>query len=316
MKFQAALGENNTLRCVTFNVLHDPENKPEELAIEASRSEENGNKQIEAEPSVIGFEDPTMASVRHPKCFDFLQSCDAHVITLNEVCKEFYEQLLLETWVQRYWIAELGTHALTPGNLILSKFPIRSSFSHQFKLSQKTNNVVEIALPSGFSPIWISTAHLKAGPFDKNGRFRRAQTHEMLSQLRYLCPKPNHILMGDFNIRSSEDEVIQALQNSCVDVWTHLHPTDPGLTYDPWNNTLAEFASKRVQMLDSKRTKVANRYDRIFINSPHLQPISARILAKEPIGELPSGENLYISDHWALEAVIQVSAPPAGPSTM
>jgi len=304
-----SLGENDTLRCLTFNVLHDPEYKPEELAIQASSSDASANVSGDVKTVAQAVGDATMADMRRPKCFDFLRSCDAHVITLNEVCIQFYEELLLKPWVQQqYWIAELGTHSLTPGNLILSRFPIRSSYSHQFKMSQKTNNVIEIVLPKGKRPIWISTAHLKAGPFDTNGRFRRAQTHEMLSQLKYLCSTPNYIMMGDFNIRSSENEVIKALEAQCVDVWAHLHPDDPGLTYDPWNNTLADMASKRIRLLDSNRTKVANRYDRIFINSPYLHPISAGIIGKDPIDKLQDGENLYLSDHWALEAIIQVTS--------
>lgn len=291
----ARLDSTRTLRCLTFNVLHDPAERREEAALaqlKLASTAENSSQEVDSGKTVAAH-DPTYAELRNPKCFDFLASRQAHIITLNEVSKEFYALLLKEVWVRDYWIAEFDDASLTPGNLILSRFPVKASFSHRFKLSNKINNLVEIVIPDVSETLWISTAHLKAGPFGSNGRFRRSQANEMVNQLKYLCPTPNYIIMGDLNIRTSENETLAALEN-WTDVWTTLHPSDPGLTYDPWNNSLAEFASSRICALDSTRVKVANRYDRILFRSSLLSPLSTTLLAQDPVGTMPNGKPLYI----------------------
>jgi endonuclease/exonuclease/phosphatase family metal-dependent hydrolase len=298
------------LRCLTFNVLHDP--APYRAASSSSKDASPSSSAASSpEPpkessTATTIQDETYPELRRAHTFEFLRSRNAHIITLNEVSKEFYANLLQEPWAQAYWIASLGDESLTPGNLILSQFPIKSSFAHQLKFSHKIINIVELVVPSkSGKTIWLATGHLKAGPLAAYGRFRRSQVNEIVQQLHYQTSNSNYIIMGDLNIRTSEKEHIPQL-DSWTDVWPTLHPNDEGLTYDPWSNSLAEFASNRICTIDSTRTKVSNRYDRIYIKCPRLQPISAEILGNTPLGTFPSGRVMYMSDHWALEAILKL----------
>lgn len=254
-------------------------------------------------------QDPTWPSLRHPHCFRFLDSRKADIITLNEVSAEFFSKLLKEPWARSYWISELNVAHSGIGNCILSLFPIRASFIHTFRLSEKVNNVVEIVLPGTDNPtLWVSTAHLKAGPMATNGRFRRSQSTEMARQLEYLAPGDSpRIIMGDLNIRSAENETLQAFAD-WMDIWALLHPNEDGYTYNPWENDLAKMASERACALDARRTKMSNRYDRILTKGAAIKHQSIEILATESIGNIPDSENrLFISDHYALEATIELA---------
>lgn len=247
--------------------------------------------------------------MRTPACFKFLASRRAHIIALNEVSPEFFSELLEEPWAQSYWISELDISKYSIGNCLLSAYPIRTSIVHKFRMSEKVNNIVEIVLPGADRhPLWVSTAHLKAGPAHTNGRFRRSQSNEMARQLDYASSKGStSIIIGDLNIRSTEGEVLQALVD-WTDSWTTLRPDDVGYTYDPWNNNLAKMASERVCSFDSTRVKMANRYDRILTRGSALEAVSVEILATEPFGKFPDSEEpLHISDHFALETHFKFS---------
>lgn len=309
----ASLDAEGTIRCLTFNVLYDPGYGPEEAQLEAQLEALKiaSGEASDASTSSTSKEDrkdPTCTEIRREKCFEFLSSRGAHVITLNEVSRDFYDSIILQPWARNYWISEVDTSATQLGNFIMSLFPIRSSYIHQFRFSEKRNNLVEIVLPENKPALWVSTAHLKAGPAHSNGRFRRSQSLEMVSQLKYVSKTDiNSIIMGDLNVRSSENEVLNAFED-WTDCWTTLHPNDEGLTYDPWSNDLAKMASERICAIDATRTKVANRYDRILLHGASLAPVEATLLAKESIGtNTNNGERLFISDHYALEAVIKVS---------
>ncbi|EEF22938.1 conserved hypothetical protein, partial [Ricinus communis] len=158
--------------------------------------------------------------------FAFLESRNAHIITLNEVGKQFYAGLLSQKWVQeRYWVAALGDATLTPGNLILSKLPIRKCIAHELKFSHKIVNIVELVLPGTKHSVWLGTGHLKAGPAALFHRYRHGQVLEMTRQLGLQSPTPNYLIMGDLNIRDSEKEEIPEL-DVYTDLWTTLHPNE------------------------------------------------------------------------------------------
>lgn len=309
---EATLGPLTELRCLTFNVLHDPEFGPEEQELAAAKGADGDSASEDISRDISAPRvDPTLPSLRTPACFKFLASRRAHIITLNEVSPQFFSELLKEPWLQSYWISELDISKYHIGNCILSAYPIRTSYVHKFRMSEKVNNIAEVMLPGADRPpLWVSTAHLKAGPAQSNGRFRRSQSNEMTRQLEYVSSKgSNSIIQGDLNIRSTEGEVLEALAD-WTDSWVALRPDDVGYTYDPWNNTLAKMASERVCGLDSRRVKMANRYDRI-LSKGRLEASSVEILATEPFGTFPdSQEPLHISDHFALETVFKFTSQP------
>lgn len=296
---------------MTLNVLHDPQFGPEEAEFAASKQ---GDTAIDAPAKPVQssepYHDPSWPALRTPACFKFLESRRPHVITLNEVSASFFADLLKEPWMQSYWVSDLQMGTQVIGNCILSLFPIRKTVTHKFRMSEKVANMAEIVLPGvDRPPLWVATAHFKAGPFATNGRFRRSQSNEIVSQLRYSASAASPLLiMGDLNIRSSEGEVLQAL-STWTDAWELLHPDLPGFTYDPWNNDMAKMASERVCSFDSTRVKMANRYDRILFQGQSMTPVSVDILATEPIGPWPESEDkLYISDHFALEAKFSMTS--------
>jgi hypothetical protein len=109
---------------------------------------------------------------------------------------------------------------------------------------------------------------------------------------------PHCLIIGDFNFGDGkEQDSISTKMQDFIDVWLHLHPKDPGYTFDPIVNAVAKINSK---------TGVPRRLDRVLLRSDVLIPESIEIVGNKPFqielekGEEKSSFDFFISDHYGL----------------
>jgi len=109
-------------------------------------------------------------------------------------------------------------------------------------------------------------------------------------------------------MRENDGEINEELPASgYVDFWPHLHPNDPGFTYDIINNDLAKAISERITQYEG-RTGCCNRFDQIFVKSTFWHPKEITKFGTEPICLTPDTKiPLFISDHYGLLAILSRS---------
>lgn len=98
----------------------------------------------------------------------------------------------------------------------------------------------------------VGTNHLESYPQDRPYREKQIKVAE-----NALCSKNNDaaILMGDFNFATEEEREELVSELNYIDVWSHVHPGDPGFTYDRNANIML-----KEQLSMKGRTDEAHRY--------------------------------------------------------
>ncbi|KAF8517850.1 hypothetical protein JB92DRAFT_3095335 [Gautieria morchelliformis] len=142
-------------------------------------------------------------------------------------------------------------------------------------------------------PFIISAVHLAAG---LEASQLRAKLDELKVLLQFL--KQHHlsspwIIMGDFNVPTSEP-IPPLIMDNFIDVWLTLHGSEyGGATYDPNSNVLAAETVKN--------NRSPQRYDRIWVR--HDAGINMLVIEKFGLG----GE---ASDHYGLTASFSLGVDP------
>eukprot|EP01129_Flabellula_baltica_P007272 TRINITY_DN2810_c0_g1_i2.p1 TRINITY_DN2810_c0_g1~~TRINITY_DN2810_c0_g1_i2.p1 ORF type:complete len:113 (-),score=16.83 TRINITY_DN2810_c0_g1_i2:34-372(-) len=81
-----------------------------------------------------------------------------------------------------------------------------------------------------------------------------------------------------------ENDVLQRVIPEYIDIWPHLHPDEPGFTFDSLNNRMLQQYEEM-------------RYDRMMLKSNRWEPTLIELIGTEPILEDPI---VYPSDHFGL----------------
>jgi endonuclease/exonuclease/phosphatase family metal-dependent hydrolase len=234
----------------------------------------------------IWFND-THAEQRHRTIADLLSRESPDIMAFQEVTPAALTVFLEQPWIrERYFgAAAVGGRRGNYGMLLLSRVPVDSvtytrlptELSRGYLTAQLTVNgarlsVVDLHLESG-----KASAALRARQF---GRIRDSQRDAA-----------DVVMMGDFNIRDSEDAVIG---QDYRDAWPALRPAEPGYTEDTTINHM------RFDMKDKHRHV---RFDRVLIKGDAWIPESIELLGREPISAaLP---RVFPSDHFGVRCVLR-----------
>ncbi|MEQ8997642.1 MAG: poly(A) polymerase [Coleofasciculus sp. B1-GNL1-01] len=232
---------------------------------------------------------------RLPVIVEHLRRCDADIIALQEATPPLLDVLLKQDWVHSYTISESPEgQTLKPyGVLLLSRLPF-TLVEHQYSAHKRV--LVGTWQINGRS-LHLAVVHLTSNRA-RNALEVRANQRSVL--LEYLKTLPGEsFIVGDFNSRGDEPEE-ELSQSGFVDVWTLLHPDDPGYTFDPERNPLATLMSLNGE---------AARFDRILQRSEDgcWMPRSMELFACEPVADTQG--TLYPSDHFGIRAVLDYSTP-------
>ncbi|MEV4579816.1 RNA repair domain-containing protein [Nonomuraea jabiensis] len=229
---------------------------------------------------------------RRPLLLAALEAADADVIALQEVEPALLSMLLAAPWVRAGYT--LGTDPYGPdvddsGLLLLSRLPVREAARHELGPHK---SVAAIAVDTATGVLVVAATHLTSDHSTDGAARRRAELARIAEGLAGV--DGDVLLLGDFN--DGTDTPASALD--LRDAWTEAHGPDQTPTFDPHANPLAALSS-----LSGR----ASRLDRILLRG-RPRAISAALR-----GDTPTPEGLYISDHYGVEAVLDLDgAEPGG----
>ncbi|MFI6731306.1 poly(A) polymerase [Nonomuraea sp. NPDC050451] len=229
---------------------------------------------------------------RRPLLLAALEEADADVIALQEVEPALLSMLLAAPWVRAGYT--LGTDPYGPdvddsGLLLLSRLPVREAARHELGPHK---SVAAIAVDTATGVLVVAATHLTSDHSGDGAARRRAELVRIAEGLAAV--DGDLILLGDFNDGTDTPASTLGLR----DAWTEAHGPDQTPTFDPHANPLAALAS-----LSGR----ASRLDRIMLRG------RPRVISAALRGDTPTSEGLYISDHYGVEAVLDLKgAEPGG----
>ncbi|MEV0347268.1 poly(A) polymerase [Nonomuraea sp. NPDC050680] len=230
---------------------------------------------------------------RRPLLLAALEAADADVIALQEVEPALLSLLLAAPWVRaRYTVGTDpgGEDVADSGLLLLSRLPVREAAWHRLGPHKA---VAALAAETAAGPLVVATTHLTSDHTTDGAARRRAELARIAEGLAGV--EGDLVLMGDFN--DGTDVPASAL--GLRDAWTQAHgPGDDTPTFDPRANPLAALSS-----LSGR----AARLDRVLVRG------RPRTVAAALRGDTPDPGGLHASDHYGVEAVLDVTgSAPAG----
>ncbi|MFD4736686.1 poly(A) polymerase [Streptomyces virginiae] len=247
------------------------------------------------------YDAPHIATARRrPLLLADLAAADADVIALQEVEPELLGMLLAEPWVRASYTLGTdpgGRDVDACGLLVLSRLPVREAGMHLFR-PHKAVTAVTVDTMAG--PLVVANTHLTSD-HTENGHLRReAELARLAEGLGGI--EAGVALLGDFNDgRHGAEGPAAAL--GMRDAWSDVHgAADDTPTFDPTANPLAAVGS-----LSGR----AARLDRILLRST-----AARVARAALRGDSPAPEGLFISDHFGVEATVELGEPGGAPARL
>ncbi|MEU2391196.1 poly(A) polymerase [Streptomyces sp. NPDC007369] len=234
---------------------------------------------------------------RRPLLLAALEAADADVIALQEVEPELLGMLLAQPWVRAGYTVgtdPAGKDVATSGLLLLSRLPVTEAGLH---LLGPYKAVAAVTVHTAGGPLVVAGVHLTSD-HTENGAERRgtelARLDEGLSGI-----DADVALLGDFNDgRGGPDGPAAVL--GMRDAWTEVHGAqDATPTFDPVANPLAAVGS-----LSGR----PGRLDRILLRSAGAEVRRAALRGDAPA----AADGLFVSDHYAVEAVLDFPGEGAG----
>lgn len=232
--------------------------------------------------------DPVEVELRIPRLLEVMRDQDADLLALQEVAPWFVDVLDRDGWLRDYEAAHIdGRLALPNGQMILSRFPITRSRARRLSGRQgRTVLVSEIALGQGDMFV-LATTHMES--YLEDGPIRAKQLDEIFADL---APETAPTLFaGDLNFGDGEQPDTAHLDPAFVDLWTRLHPSDPGFT---WNIERSPMAAAGSFVGEPSR-----RLDRMLLRGSSWAPNTIEIIGDRSVTGHPA---LFPSDHFGLVA--------------
>ncbi|MGR6918854.1 RNA repair domain-containing protein [[Actinomadura] parvosata] len=223
---------------------------------------------------------------RRPLLLAALEEADADVIALQEVEPALLSMLLAAPWVRdRYTVGTdpYGTDVDDAGLLLLSRLPVREAGRHGLSPHKA---VAAVVVDTATGPLVVAVTHLTSDHSADGPARRRAELAAIAEGLAGV--DGDVVLAGDFNDGTDTPAAALGLR----DAWTEAYGPDRTPTFDPAVNPLAALASL---------SGTAARLDRILLRG-RPQVVSAALR-----GDTPDPGGLYISDHYAVEAVLDLT---------
>ncbi|MFJ9790047.1 poly(A) polymerase [Streptomyces globosus] len=233
---------------------------------------------------------------RRPLLCAELEAADADVIALQEVEPALLDMLLEQPWVRRAYTVSAapdGRDVAGFGLLVLSRLPVAEAGLHRLG-PHKAVSAVTVRTAAG--PLVVASVHLTSD-HTRDGAARRGE--ELVRVAEGLGGIDAHVaLLGDFNDGRGGEEGPAAVLGM-RDAWSEVHgASDDTPTFDPSTNPLAAVGSL---------TGRAARLDRVLLRSD-----AARVRRAALRGDVPSEGGLFPSDHYGVEADVELGVRLGG----
>jgi tyrosyl-DNA phosphodiesterase 2 len=214
------------------------------------------------------------------------------VLALQEVAPWFLDWIDGSKWLSEFYFARIeGIVARPNGQLIMSRWPTSRTRVRRLPGAQgRTLLVTHIELGPG-ERLCVATTHMES--FLEDGPIRAQQLDMIFADLGPEHDDPEvvgTVFCGDLNFGDGEQPDSAHLDPEFVDLWTTLHPGQPGHTWDIERSEMAR--------LGSFVGEPSRRLDRILLRSSHFEPATIEIIGDEPVE--PGERGLFPSDHFGL----------------
>ncbi len=148
------------------------------------------------------------------------------VMVFQEVTAPALEVLCAQPWIRAHYhrAAVTGGRLGNYGMLLLSRLPVERVGYHRLP-TRLSRGYLRVELRIGGRPCTILGIHLESG---KDATQMRARQLGRIDAAVRAAPEV--VIMGDFNLRDSENGSIPA---GYRDAWTTLRPTEPGTPRTP-----------------------------------------------------------------------------------
>ncbi|MEU1529487.1 poly(A) polymerase [Streptomyces fagopyri] len=227
---------------------------------------------------------------RRPLLLAALADADADVIALQEVEAGLLDLILRTPWIRAAYTVgsdPRGKRVDDTGLLLLSRLPVREAGHHALGPHKA---VTALTLETASGPLVVAATHLSSDHSD-NGPARRASELARIAEGLADLDGPL-VLLGDFN-DGGDGPTGPAAALGLRDAWTEVRgAADQSPTFDPAVNPLAAVSS-----LSGR----SSRLDRILLRGAALHPTDAALR-----GDSPGPGGLYVSDHFGVEAVVNL----------
>ncbi|MER7498951.1 poly(A) polymerase [Nonomuraea pusilla] len=223
---------------------------------------------------------------RRPLLLEALRRADADVVALQEVEPALLSMLLAAPWVRdRYTVGTDpgGEDVDDCGLLLLSRLPVTEAAWHRLGPHKA---VAAVVVHTGAGPLVVATTHLTSDHAEDGADRRRAELARIGEGLAGI--DGDVLLLGDFNDGTGTPAEALGLR----DAWTEARGADETPTFDPRVNPLAAISS-----LSGR----AARLDRVLLRG------RPRALSATLHGDTPAPGGLYVSDHYGVEAVLDIT---------
>lgn len=205
--------------------------------------------------------------LRAQKLRDVLRECDADVICLQEVTREFLQGLVATEWVRAHYVVSdvEGDSIHGYGVVMLVKKEFHPLFRFRSFPTQQGRRalVADLHVPGLSDPLRVCTAHFES--LNPSVDYRKVQFEIVFMDVA--SEAAHAVVMGDFNMDPSWALEQQHVPAAYVDAWVATHDaSQAGYTM----TAFAEFP--------------AWRPDRALLRSPVLAVTSCTLLGTEDIG--------------------------------
>jgi tyrosyl-DNA phosphodiesterase 2 len=241
--------------------------------------------------------DEYFAADRHLAIAELLARDMPDVMVFQEVTPAALDVFLAQPWIRDHYRraavvnAQLGNY----GMLMLSRLPInRATYTRLPTRLARGFLTAEFTING--STLAICGIHLESGKASAGLRAR-----QFGRVLRALSGADNAVVLGDFNMRDTENERIGP---PYVDVWPALRPDDDGFTED---------TSINLMRLDSKNKHRQVRFDRVLLKGPEWTAKSIDLLGTEPISS--AHPRVFPSDHFGVRCCLVREPTALAPTT-
>ena len=229
------------------------------------------------------WNDSKHAQARYLAIAQLLSQREPDIMVFQEITPAALDIVTAQGWVRDTYAraAVVGGHARGYGLLVLSRLPL-SQVTYTRLPSRQSRGFLQAELALNGSRTVVCCVHLDSGK--SSARLRGWQLHRIF---RALAPLETAVVMGDFNMRDTEN---RRIDSSYRDVWTELRPDEDGFTEDTSINHM------RYDMKDKHRQV---RFDRVLLKGSHWVPTAIELFGTEPIDDaLP---RVFPSDHFGVQ---------------
>lgn len=218
------------------------------------------------------------------------------LMVFQEVTPAALEVFLTRPWIREHYAraAVTGRDLGNYGMLLLSRLPV-DRVTYTRLPSRLSRGYLRAQLTVNGAPLAVCSVHLDSGK--RSARLRGRQLRSLFGALR---SADEAVLLGDFNMRDTENGRITA---PWCDVWPALRPHDDGFTED---------TSINLMRLDSKDKHRQVRFDRVLLKGDRWAAADIGLLGTEPVSSaLP---RVFPSDHFGVHCrLVGLPEPPATP---